>query len=156
VSDPYAPRFIGERYGEERVLATATDGEFIYEIEQYTGLRILEPQCEQALAVEPFGTAAWSGASSVILRPATPNPFRGRTTLEFELGHAGYATVEVFDVAGRSVRVLQRGWLEGGDHAVTWLGRNDAGAPVAGGMYFVRLQGSGGTSTRKVVHVSPR
>lgn len=79
---------------------------------------------------------------SSALRMAGPNPFRGLTTLAFDVGSAasgGDAVLEVFEPGGRRVRTLFRGAVVPGRHRVTWDGRDDTGRFVADGVYFGRL-----------------
>lgn len=68
-----------------------------------------------------------------------PNPFNASTRLAFSLEVDGPVELTVLDAAGRTVRTLLREPREAGDHAVTWLGDDDRGRPVAAGPYFVRL-----------------
>lgn len=80
-----------------------------------------------------------------------PNPFRDLLRVFFTLPAAAPARVAVHDVAGRRVRVLQDGSLTAGAHAVAWTGRDETGAAVAPGVYFLRLEAAGEVRTRKVV-----
>lgn len=73
-----------------------------------------------------------------------PNPFRTSTTMHFTLGEAGPVDVAVYDLSGRRVRELVARPLEAGEQRVTWDGRDDAGARVGAGIYFVRLRTAGG------------
>ncbi len=60
-----------------------------------------------------------------------PNPFSKETEIRFAVPPAG-ATVRlaIYDVAGRRVRTIVNGKVEGGVHGVTWDGRDDAGLEV--------------------------
>jgi hypothetical protein len=80
-----------------------------------------------------------------------PNPVRGACLFRFALGRPGPASLDVFDARGRRVRTLARGDREAGAHAVTWDGRDDAGRPVAGGLYFARLAAPGLAAERRLV-----
>ena len=71
-------------------------------------------------------------------RPS-PNPFQGQTSLRFGLAHATRVRLELFDLAGRRVRTLVDGELAAGPHASSWDGRDEHGAAVRAGVYFVRL-----------------
>lgn len=66
---------------------------------------------------------------------AAPNPFNPTTVISLELREAGPLTVELFDERGRSVRVLQAGEREAGEHSWQWDGRDEAGRRVASGVY---------------------
>lgn len=83
---------------------------------------------------------------------AHPQPAAPRTTLSFRAPPGGgELRLAVHDAAGRLVRVLsERRGLEG-DQRVEWDGRDDAGRPLAPGLYFARLTGPGLHQTSKVV-----
>ena len=85
------------------------------------------------------------------LAPGRPNPFSGETLLSFSMPVAGSVQLSVFDVGGRLVRTLATGPQTAGEHVARWDGRDEAGARVAPGTYFVRLKGKGGTLSRSVV-----
>jgi len=70
------------------------------------------------------------------------NPNNGdNTSIYYELRTGGVVTVQVFDLSGDTVAVLQRGFQNAGKYTVSWNGRNGAGNPVARGIYFIRLVG---------------
>ncbi|MBK9472220.1 MAG: CotH kinase family protein [bacterium] len=81
---------------------------------------------------------------------AAPNPFNPRTELRFEMASGGFATLEMFDIAGRRVRVLAAGALAAGPQAWTWDGCDDAGRSLPSGTYLGRLRTPGGAATVKV------
>jgi len=87
------------------------------------------------------------------LRPSRPNPLTEQATVSFILEAAGPVTLSIVDAAGRRVRDLARGRLEAGEHAYAWDGRDDGGRPAAAGIYFARLQWSGGTQSRPIVRM---
>lgn len=62
----------------------------------------------------------------------------GATHLRFTLPAVGMVRLEVFDVTGRKVRTLLRGFMEAGEHDVHWDGRDDQGQMVARGLYIAR------------------
>lgn len=92
-------------------------------------------------------------ALSNALEPAYPNPFNPSTVIPFELAERGNVNVSVFDVAGRRVRLLMAAIREAGRHSVTWDGTNDRGAPVASGVYLVRLKTGPYAATERLVLV---
>ncbi len=65
---------------------------------------------------------------------------------------AGAGALDVLDVAGRRVARIASG-LPPGRHALRWDGTDDAGRPVASGIYFARLSGPQDTRVRKLVLV---
>jgi uncharacterized repeat protein (TIGR01451 family) len=96
-------------------------------------------------AGQPGSSATPAGASSDALdagieRP-TPNPFTGSMRMAYAVtGEAARVEIGVFDIAGRRMRMLAEGVQPAGRHSVTWDGRDESGAHVRKGMYFVRIQ----------------
>lgn len=79
------------------------------------------------------------------LAPAWPNPFNPRVQTIFELYQPGSWEMAIFDLRGRHVRWLQRGWFPVGAHRFAWDGCDAAGAPLPSGRYFLRACGHGQT-----------
>ncbi len=75
------------------------------------------------------------------LAPNYPNPFNESTALTFTLPFEirSNANLSVYNVLGRKITTLWEGAADGGIHHVVWDGRNSHQAPVASGVYFVRL-----------------
>jgi len=92
----------------------------------------------------------------VTLGQGVPNPFVESTHVRLAVPKPGFARLTIHDVAGRLVRVLIHGELPAGDREVAWDGRDDAGARVGGGIYFVRLDVDDVSRTRKVVFLGGR
>lgn len=84
---------------------------------------------------------------------ARPNPFRSRTEIQFTLARAGRLHASVFDLSGRCVRVLAHGEHAAGVHRISWDGRSTRGTRLPAGMYVVRFESEGASSSRKVVLV---
>ncbi|TVR32757.1 MAG: T9SS C-terminal target domain-containing protein, partial [Spirochaetaceae bacterium] len=82
------------------------------------------------------------------------NPENGeRTFLHYELSRAGTVSINVFNLAGDLVDVLQRGRQQAGEHSTSWDGTNRQGRIVARGIYFIRLRGPDIDEYRKVMVV---
>jgi hypothetical protein len=89
---------------------------------------------------------------SYYLRQSYPNPFNPSTTIVFGLKETGIATLRIYDVSGKLVRVLYGPtWTKVGQHIERWDGRNDEGKNVASGVYFCSLETGGQVLTRKMV-----
>lgn len=82
------------------------------------------------------------------LGPVHPNPFNPRTTVSYSLASPAEVRLEVYDLRGRLVAVLDEGSRSAGDHDAVWLGRADDGRPAASGTYFARLEIRSGNETR--------
>lgn len=84
---------------------------------------------------------------------AAPNPFRDRSTLEFDLPREGRATIRVYDITGRLVQTLVEDELPPGSHRAVWDGRDGQGLRVASGVYLVRMQAGSFGATRKLTRL---
>ena len=80
-----------------------------------------------------------------------PNPFNSQTVLSYFLHAPGPARLEVFALTGQRVAVLHQGPQQAGYHRLRWNGRDDAGHPVASGMYLYRLVTDESVLTRKLM-----
>jgi hypothetical protein len=83
--------------------------------------------------------------------PSQPNPFNPSTTLTYTLPARTEVSVTVYDAAGRVVRELSRKVETAGEHAISWDGRDSAGATVSSGVYHVRVEAAGQAGTQKIV-----
>lgn len=83
-----------------------------------------------------------------------PNPFNPRTVLKFNTVGNEEVTLVIYDLQGRRVRDLVRGFLVAGPHEILWDGTDDTGRAVASGQYCARLSGASQPSvTRKLLLV---
>jgi hypothetical protein len=80
-----------------------------------------------------------------------PNPFTGRTTIAYELGHAGKVRLSVYAATGQLVTHLVDGYVEPGSHAATWNGTDRFGKGVGSGMYYYRLETPNGSRSGRMV-----
>jgi len=68
-----------------------------------------------------------------------PNPFSGRTVIDFALDRARPVRIDVFDLRGRRVRTLADEVFPSGRHSVVWDGRDHRRQSVANGAYWMRV-----------------
>ncbi len=66
-----------------------------------------------------------------------PNPFNSELTIPFALNHAGEVVIQLFDLTGRCINLVNRQRYIAGDHLVTF-DANDVG--LTNGLYFIRLR----------------
>ena len=99
--------------------------------------------------------AAGDGQPAGAAAPSTlaiyPNPFNPETKLSFRIARAGFVRLGIFDCAGSRVRTLFEGWGTAGERATTWDGRDDAGRPLASGVYLAQLETQESSLRRKLV-----
>jgi hypothetical protein len=81
----------------------------------------------------------------------SPNPFRDRAVLVFDLPREGRARIDVYAVTGRHVRTLLDGIRPAGRHQMWWDGSDDQGRGVGQGVYFVRVVTGDGRAVKKLV-----
>jgi hypothetical protein len=84
------------------------------------------------------------------LKPASPNPFNPKTTIQYSLASRGRVSLSVFDVSGRRVTTLVDDVMDAGPHQVVWDGRNHSGHQVASGLYFMRMSAERFSATEKL------
>jgi uncharacterized repeat protein (TIGR01451 family) len=111
------------------------------------------PRRVQLVAGPPAFVRAFTAPAEPMQLVVAPNPFvaPAGTTLSLLVPSAGSASLAVYDVAGRTVRVLHRGPLGAGLSAFSWNGRDESGRDVAAGVYFVRAQSAAASEVRKVL-----
>jgi len=80
----------------------------------------------------------------------SPNPFNPEALVSFSTSVAGPVRAHLFDVHGRLVRTIVHAPMPAGRHTLTLDARNDGGALLASGIYFLRLASPDGVVTRRV------
>jgi hypothetical protein len=88
------------------------------------------------------------------LAPASPNPTPRGAAIRFGLPRADQVSLELFDTAGRRLRVLADAALEPGEHVLLWNGLDDGGRRVHPGLVLIRLRAGGETITGRVMVVN--
>jgi hypothetical protein len=88
----------------------------------------------------------------VWLAAPMPNPAVNASWMRFGLPNPAAVSISVHDVAGRSIRRLDYGSMTAGEHTLVWDLRDDAGVPVARGLYYVRIA-TGGRAWSKPIAV---
>jgi len=76
---------------------------------------------------------------SVDLLQNYPNPFNPFTHISFELPSLKHASVTIYDILGRKVKVLFEGSADIGHHRLFWNATADNGNFVSAGTYFCYL-----------------
>jgi len=84
--------------------------------------------------------------SEFALNSVYPNPLRSTGTLEWTADRAGRASIELFDVQGRSVSTVFEGFVTAGAHQHTLNTES-----LASGVYFAKIVTESGIRTRSFV-----
>jgi len=87
-----------------------------------------------------------------------PNPFNPETWIPYELALPSEVKVNIYDVQGRLVRMLDLGYRGMGEYftksgAAYWDGRNEGGETVQSGIYFYQLSAGDYHSVKKMAIV---
>ncbi len=102
----------------------------------------------------PGGPTSEPVAALAFRAGIVPSVTRGHATLQFVTTRPGAVRAELFDAAGRRVRVLlDAASVEPGMHQVPVDGHRDDGAPLGSGLYFYRLQAAEKVATGRFVVV---
>ena len=108
----------------------------------------------EAYDVNP-GTAVEIAASTLpeaLTLDIQPNPVKSFATVSFTLASPERCLeVGIFDLNGRTVRVLYNGPKAAGAHTLRWDGRGHTSAPIAAGVYVVRLRVDARQSVKQFV-----
>jgi hypothetical protein len=80
-----------------------------------------------------------------------PNPFNAATTISYDLPAPGMVSVEVFNLLGQKVAVVEQSYKNAGSYQVTWDGYADGGDPTASGIYFARITAGQFSGTTKMI-----
>jgi hypothetical protein len=79
------------------------------------------------------------------LNGAYPNPSRGQTVFKYQLPRASEVRLEIYNVAGQLITVLDHGSRPAGYHQVSWNGQ------AANGVYIYRLKAGSFYASGKIV-----
>ena len=112
------------------------------------GIDVYLPQCE--IATSSLPSATFFRRMDVF---AQPNPSNPSVQIRFALPTAGPANVSVFDIRGRRVATLLRGWTPAGPHSVNWIGEDVSGRSVSSGVYLVTVRSKDAEGSARVTLV---
>jgi hypothetical protein len=82
-----------------------------------------------------------------------PNPFNPSTTIRYNIAKAEKVSLNIYNLRGQKVITLINESKSAGAHTASWDGRDEAGNPVASGVYYLRLQTDTARETRKLTMI---
>ncbi|HXG00179.1 MAG TPA: kelch repeat-containing protein, partial [Bacteroidota bacterium] len=123
-----APGYVAASLFQDPRYFTGTFGPVLASLLQFTG--IVTDVEEQSPEIP----------SQFALLQNYPNPFNPATTIRYALPTAARVNLTVYNILGQRVSELVDEVQASGNHSVMWNGRNQAGAQVASGVYFYRLE----------------
>jgi flagellar hook assembly protein FlgD len=77
--------------------------------------------------------------SNYRLNQNDPNPFKGRTTIAYELPRRSHVTLDVVSIQGQRIRQIVSEIQEPGEYTVSWECEDDSGRCVEDGHYICRM-----------------
>lgn len=85
------------------------------------------------------------------LRQNYPNPFNSTTAIGYFLSETSELQLRIFNTAGQLVRTLINDSQTAGSHEVIWNGEDEAGQPIASGVYLCQMAVGRQVVTRKLM-----
>jgi len=82
-----------------------------------------------------------------------PNPFTLNTTISVNLPRAGNVEISVFDMTGRKIMILEKGYLEKGAYNFEWPAGDKNGARLPSGLYTARITTGNITRNTKMLQM---
>jgi len=81
-----------------------------------------------------------------------PNPFNVATTIDFKLDSEQRIRVVVYDLSGKTVKMLADHVFSSGENSLKWDGTDDVGNIVAQGLYFYVLRSKDKQMSKKMIY----
>lgn len=69
-----------------------------------------------------------------------PNPFNLETRIQFEVSEPRELSITIFNLLGKKLRTLLRGFVQPGIYEISWDGRDDNRQIVASGIYIYEMR----------------
>ena len=81
-----------------------------------------------------------------------PNPFNPSTQISFDVPQGGeHIMLNIYNILGQNVSTLVNGVMNPGTYTMEWNATDEAGNPVASGIYFYELRSSSFTARKKML-----
>jgi hypothetical protein len=81
-----------------------------------------------------------------------PNPFNPSTQISFDVPQGGeHVMLNIYNILGQNVSTLVNGVVNPGTYTMEWNATDEAGNPVASGIYFYELRSSSFTARKKML-----
>ncbi|MCK9211171.1 MAG: T9SS type A sorting domain-containing protein, partial [Ignavibacteriaceae bacterium] len=84
------------------------------------------------------------------LRQNYPNPFNNQTSIEYQLSTQSRVKLEIFNVMGQKIKTLMNEEKLPGYYNISWDGKNDSGASVNSGIYFIKFSSAKFSEIKKM------
>ena len=134
------------------------DGDGAFERLVFSDSQFTQDEYLTVTSVTPDGKypTTWARLKRTALLQNYPNPFNPDTWIPYILADETQVSVRIYAVSGRLIKALHLGEKPAGvyfskEKAAYWDGSDDAGEPVASGVYFYTLHAGSFRATRKMI-----
>ncbi|MDH4210719.1 MAG: T9SS type A sorting domain-containing protein [candidate division WOR-3 bacterium] len=86
-----------------------------------------------------------------LLGPSYPNPFISMTRFSYTVPVSGMVSIRAFNAIGQHVATVVHEHKTAGTYTVSWNGKDNVGADLPKGVYFLKLEYDDVDATRKVI-----
>ncbi len=126
---------------------TLTDSAFTLILTTPSGYDVELPATSTALDIDYENSM---NPNTFSLNQNYPNPFNPSTNIGFEIFQAVDVEITVYDVNGRFINTLIKGYMNAGNHSITWDGVSSSGKPVSAGIYLYSITAGKNTAIKKM------
>lgn len=119
-------------------------------LEDLAGARVIFIDASDLLGASVPVLAKSFRPQTVTLEGNYPNPFNPETAIRFALSDPGVVTMEIYNLLGLKVRILE-GSFPAGEGELVWDGSDSKGRPAPSGVYFYKLVSEGTHQVRRML-----
>lgn len=112
--------------------------------------------CAAIFSVSYLSDGNSKALTPMVSHPAVsvyPNPFNSSTNIVVESAGQSGSKVEIYNITGARVRLLQARPAGDGKHIVRWDANSDSGQRLPSGIYFCRFSSGSEIVTKKLLYV---
>ena len=123
------------------IYETLFDGEYVFsEVDKPGVFGVLYDDLEQNNEIP----------ESVNILSCYPNPFNPNLNIEYIIDNPSSVIIEVYDLQGRKINVLEDTFKEIGKYNITWNGIDFSGNEVSSGIYLIKMNYGSNLFNQKV------
>jgi outer membrane protein assembly factor BamB len=104
-----------------------------------------------ALADEDISKVQDGKPKQFTVYPNSPNPFNASTTITYSLPQECRVSIEIYDILGRKIALLENRTKPAGLHHIVWKGTDDQGNSLGSNVYLFRFKAGDFISHGKMV-----
>jgi hypothetical protein len=113
-------------------------------------LRQLDKDGSQDCFTSNIVTLTYDKVGDLVLEPNSPNPFVNETLISFNLPQSQEVRLEVIDMLGNTVKVIENGFLSATKHTYIFDGNDSNGKSLPTGTYIYKLTAGNETQSGKM------